>query len=52
MREIVKFGSPKLTKPKKKFKNTTKCHNNFTIPLFLIVVAIDLIFYYFILYLF
>ena len=44
--KIVNFGSPKLTKPKKKSKNTTKFHNNFTIHLFLVVVAIDLIFYF------
>ena len=27
-----KFWLNKLTKPKKKSKNTTKCHNIFTIP--------------------
>ena len=33
--EIVKFGSPNLTILKKKFKNTTKYHNIFTISSFL-----------------
>ena len=47
--EIVNFCSPKVANPKKKSRNTTKCHNNFTILLFLVMVAIGLIFYYFIL---
>ena len=44
--KIENFGAPKLTKPKKKSKNTTKCHNNFTMHLFFVVVAIYLIFYF------
>ena len=50
MYETVNFGSPKLTKPKKKFKNTIKCHNSFPIPLFLVIIAINLISYYFIIF--
>ena len=50
MYETVNFGLPKLTKPKKKFKNTIKCHNSFTIPLFLVIIAISLISYYFIIF--
>ena len=30
MCEIVNFCSPNLIKPKKKSRNTTKCHNTFT----------------------
>ena len=46
MRETVNLCSQNLTKPKKKFSNTTKCHNIFTIPLFSIVVSFGLIYYY------
>ena len=49
VRETVNLCSRNLTKPKKKFSNTTKCHNIFTISLFSIVVGHDMIFYYFIL---
>ena len=45
MHETVNFCSPNLTKPKKKFRNTTKCHNIFT-PLFSVVVNFNLIYYY------
>ena len=44
--ETVNFCLPNLTKPQKKFNNTTKCHNIFIIPLFLAVVSFSLIFYY------
>ena len=43
--EIVIFGSPNLTILKKKFKNTTKYYNIFTIPSFL---GFEYIFFYFI----
>ena len=46
MREILNFCSPNLTKPKKKSRNTMKCHNIFTIPLFLAMVSFGLIYYY------
>ena len=47
--EIMNFDSPKLTKIKKKSRNTTKCHNIFTIPSFSAMVSPNMIFYYFIL---
>ena len=43
--ETVNFGSPNLTILKKKFKNTTKFHNIFTISSFL---GSEYIFFYFI----
>ena len=43
--ETVIFGSPNLTILKKKFKNTTKYHNIFTIPSFL---GFEYTFFYFI----
>ena len=45
----MNFDSPKLTKIKQKSKNTTRCNNIFTIPLFSAMVGLNLIFYYFIL---
>ena len=42
MGETMNFGLPNLIKPKKKFRNTTKCHNTF----FLALVSVNLIFYY------
>ena len=42
----VNICSPNLTKPKKKSRNTTKCHNIFTIPLFSVMVSFGLIYYY------
>ena len=47
--KTVNFGSPNLTKPKKKCRNTKKCHDIFTKPLFLTMVGPDMIFYYFVL---
>ena len=44
--ETVNFCSSNMTKPKKKSRNTTKCHNIFTIPLFSAVVSSGLIYYY------
>ena len=44
--ETVNFCAPNLTKPKKKSRNTTKCHNIFTILLFLAMVSFGLIYYY------
>ena len=46
--ETMNFYLPNLTKQKKKKKsrNTTKCHNIFTIPLFSAVVSFGLIYYY------
>ena len=46
MLEILNFCSPNLTKPKKKSRNTIKCYNIFAIPLILVVVSFDLIYYY------
>ena len=46
MCEIVNFDLLNLTKPKKKFRNTMKCHNIFIISLFAVVENIGLIFYY------
>ena len=43
--EIINFGSPNLTKPKKKSRNIIKCHNIFLVPLFSIVGNPGLIFY-------
>ena len=42
----VNFCSPNLTKPKKKSRNITKCHNIFTILLFSVVVNFGLIYIY------
>ena len=44
--EIVNFCSTNLIKPKKKSRNTRKCHNIFTILLFPVVVNFGLIYYY------
>ena len=44
--ETVNFCSSNLTKPKKKFRNVTKCHNIFIMPLFLAMVSFGLIYYY------
>ena len=46
LHKTVNFCSPNLTKPKKKSKNTTNCHNIFTIPLFPAIVSLSLIYYY------
>ena len=51
MPKTVNFGSPNLTKPKKKPKNTPKKKKVTTFTqnfLFLVVVGHSLIFYYFI----
>ena len=37
--ETVNFCSPNLTKQRKKSRNTTKCHNIFTEPLFSVVIS-------------
>ena len=45
VRETMNFCSPNLTKPKKKYRNTTKCYNIFTVPLFSVVISFGLIYY-------
>ena len=47
MPKTVNFGSPSLTKPKKKPRNTTKYHNIFTISFFPAMVGLSLVFYFF-----